>query len=101
MLRGGNGVISVTANVVPDKIRLLCDAACSGNQLEAELIDKKLRSLHHALFIESNPIPVKWAMLQLGLVENGIRLPLTVLAKEHQKFLIESMVEAGIGGMPE
>ena len=101
MLRGGNGVISVTANVVPDKIRLLCDAACSGNQLKAELIDKKLRSLHHALFIESNPIPVKWAMLQLGLVEDGIRLPLTVLAKEHQKFLIESMVEAGIGGMSE
>ena len=101
MLRGGNGVISVTANVVPDKIRLLCDAACSGNRLESELIDKKLRSLHHALFVESNPIPVKWAMLQMGLVEDGIRLPLTVLAKEHQQNLIESMVEAGVGGISE
>lgn len=101
MLRGGNGVISVTANVVPDKIRLLCDAACSGNQLEAKLIDKKLRSLHHALFVESNPIPVKWAMLQMGLVEDGIRLPLTVLAKDYQQNLIESMVEAGVGGISE
>ena len=101
MLRGGHGVISVTANVVPDQIRLLCDAARFGNKLEAELIDEKLSSLHHAMFIESNPIPVKWAMFQMGLIENGIRLPLTILSEEHQKNLIESMVKAGVGGISQ
>ncbi|MBH97333.1 MAG: 4-hydroxy-tetrahydrodipicolinate synthase [Rhodospirillaceae bacterium] len=96
MLRGGDGVISVTANVAPQAMRLICDAARSGNHADAEMADEQLRSLHDTLFIESNPIPVKWAMMQLKLVGDGIRLPLTTLNEEHHNILIESMVQAGI-----
>ena len=99
MLRGGNGVISVTANVVPTKMRALCDAARSGDRIEAERIDGQLGALHHALFSESNPIPVKWAVEQLGLVEAGIRLPLTVLADAHHATVKEAMAVAGVEGV--
>ena len=96
MLRGGDGVISVTANVAPAQMRALCDAARSGERIEAERIDGELGSLHRALFVESNPIPVKWAVEQLGFPAPGIRLPLTRLAREHRGTLRSAMSEAGI-----
>lgn len=96
MLRGGDGVISVTANVAPAQMRALCDAARSGERIEAERIDSELGSLHRALFVESNPIPVKWAVEQLGFPAPGIRLPLTRLAPEHRETLRSAMSEAGI-----
>ena len=96
MLRGGDGVISVTANVVPAEMKALCDAARSGERLEAERIDGELGDLHRALFIESNPIPVKWALEQLGLAADGIRLPLTRLAGEHHRTLRAAMAAAGV-----
>ena len=96
MLRGGDGVISVTANVAPARMRALCDAARSGERIEAERIDGELGSLHRALFVESNPIPVKWAVERLGFPAPGIRLPLTRLAREHRETLRSAMSEAGI-----
>ena len=96
MLRGGDGVISVTANVAPAQMRALCDAARSGDRLEAERIDGELESLHRCLFVESNPIPVKWAVEQLGYPAPGIRLPLTKLAREHHATLRSAMATAGI-----
>ena len=96
MLEGGNGVISVTANVAPAKMRALCDSACSGEQVQAEHIDGQLSALHQALFTESNPIPVKWAVQQLGFAGAGIRLPLTVLSKEHHNTIRAAMAAAGV-----
>ena len=96
MLRGGDGVISVTANVAPALMRALCDAARSGDRVEAERIDGELGSLHRALFVESNPIPAKWAVEQLGFPAPGIRLPLTRLAREHREMLRLAMSEAGV-----
>ena len=80
-LRGGNGVISVTANVAPRLMREMVAAALAGDRQLAEAIDAKLASLHRDLFIESNPIPAKWAVAELGLTHQGIRLPLTWLAE--------------------
>jgi 4-hydroxy-tetrahydrodipicolinate synthase len=75
MLLGGDGVISVTANVAPAGMRRLCDAARAGARAEAERIDADLQPLHRTLFCESNPIPVKWAVQQMGLIGPGIRMP--------------------------
>ena len=96
MLRGGDGVISVTGNVAPAQMRALCDAARSGERNEAERIDGELGSLHRGLFVESNPIPVKWAVEQLGFPAPGIRLPLTRLARGHRETLRLAMAEAGV-----
>ena len=96
MLRGGDGVISVTANVVPSRMRALCDAARSGQRLESESIDGVLAALHRALFVESNPIPVKWAVEQLGFSTPGIRLPLTRLARGHHATMQAAMSAAAI-----
>lgn len=95
MLRGGNGVISVTANVVPRAMRQLCDAAVAGDRAAAEKIDAPLRALHKELFCESNPIPVKWAVQQLKLIGSGIRLPLTPLAPEFHSTVRAAMKAAG------
>ena len=83
MLQGGDGVISVTANVAAASMRRLCDAARARKRAEAERIDSTLRPLHRDLFCESNPIPVKWAVQQMGLIGPGIRLPLTSLAPQY------------------
>ena len=96
MLRGGDGVISVTANAAPAQMRALCDAARSGKRIEAERIDGELGLLHRALFVESNPIPVKWAVEQLGFPAPGIRLPLTRLTRQHRETLRLAMSEAGV-----
>lgn len=96
MLRGGDGVISVTANVAPAQMRALCDTARSGQRLAAERIDGRLGALHRALFVESNPIPAKWSVEQLGFPAPGIRLPLTRLAGEHRATLRAAMAAAGV-----
>jgi 4-hydroxy-tetrahydrodipicolinate synthase len=81
MLNGARGVISVTANLVPKAMGELCAAAMRGDRASADRIDAPLRALHDALFVEGNPIPLKWAMAELGLIEPGIRLPLTPLSE--------------------
>ena len=80
MLVGGHGVISVTANVAPRLMHEMCDAAVGGDVRRARDLNDRLMPLHKALFVEPNPIPVKWAAQQLGLVDDGIRLPLTRLS---------------------
>ena len=98
MLRGGDGCISVTANVAPAQMRGLCNAARSGDREQATFLDGKLRLLHEALFFESNPIPVKWAVEQLGYAGAGIRLPLTRLAARYHEGVLTAMRSAEIEG---
>ena len=93
MLAGGDGVISVTANVVPDRIRRLCDAARQGEVNTARALDKELVELNQVLFVESNPIPVKWALHRMGRIGAGIRQPLMALAEIHQA-RVEAALEA-------
>lgn len=95
MLAGAKGVISVTANVAPRAMRELSDAALAGDRARAGEIDGRLAGLHKALFLESNPIPVKWAVNQLGLIPPGIRLPLTPLSKAFQPAVRAAMQQAG------
>ena len=96
ILRGGNGVISVTANVAPRAMHDMCLNAQKGNTEAAIEIDQTLAALHKNLFIESNPIPVKWVLHKLGLIEDGIRLPLTWLDKEHEAALYDAMKQASL-----
>jgi len=96
MLRGGHGVISVTANVAPAQMRALCDAARAGDRPTAERTDAALRALHRDLFVESNPIPVKWAVGRMGLIGPGIRLPLTPLSEQYHETVRAAMAAAGI-----
>ena len=96
MLQGGDGVISVTANVAPAGMRRLCDAARAGRRVEAERIDADLQPLHRALFCESNPIPVKWACEKMGLIGPGIRLPLIPLAPQYHAVVASAMLAAGV-----
>lgn len=84
ILLGGKGDISVTANVVPRDIATMCELALVGKAQEARAINQRLLALHDAMFVESNPIPVKWAVEQLGLIQSGIRLPLTRLSEQFQ-----------------
>ncbi|RYY74960.1 MAG: 4-hydroxy-tetrahydrodipicolinate synthase [Gammaproteobacteria bacterium] len=84
ILLGGKGDISVTANVVPRDIATMCELALAGKAQEARAINQRLLALHDAMFVESNPIPVKWAVEQLGLIQSGIRLPLTRLSEQYQ-----------------
>ena len=97
MLRGGDGVISVTANVAPALMRRMCEAALAGDRDAAVTLNARLDPLHHALFVESNPIPVKWAMTEMGLAQAGIRLPLTWLTPEHQGAVRAAMQQADAG----
>ncbi|MGF1529673.1 MAG: 4-hydroxy-tetrahydrodipicolinate synthase [Candidatus Competibacterales bacterium] len=96
MLRGAKGVISVTANAAPKAMAELCRLALAGRWEEALALDQGLQALHKALFIESNPIPVKWALARLGLMANGIRLPLTPLADAHHRAVETALAEAGL-----
>jgi len=84
ILAGGRGVISVSANVVPGEMREMCRLALDGDEEGARGIDERLQGLHKALFLESNPIPVKWALYEMGLIAPGIRLPLTPLSEPHR-----------------
>lgn len=96
MLHGGHGVISVTANVAPRLMHDLCAAALAGDVARARDINNKLLPLHRNLFLEANPIPVKWAVQQMGLIKGGIRLPLTPLSAACQEPVREAMRHAGI-----
>jgi len=84
ILQGGQGVISVTANVAPRLMHDLCMAARNGDSARAAALDAQLAPLHQALFVESNPIPAKWALKEMGHIPGGIRLPLTPLASAYQ-----------------
>jgi 4-hydroxy-tetrahydrodipicolinate synthase len=96
MLLGGPGVISVTANVAPRKMHDMCEAALIGDLASSKRINRELFGLHRKLFLEANPIPVKWAVRQLGLIQEGIRLPLTPLADGNQDAVREAMRQAGV-----
>lgn len=98
MLLGGHGVISVTANVAAKAMHEMCAAALSGNATKARQVNDRLLGLHRHLFCEANPIPVKWAAQQMGLIKGGIRLPLTVLSKQYHDAVREAMQQAGIAG---
>ncbi len=93
---GANGDISVTANVAPAAMHAMCRAALAGDAVGASEIDARLSGLHQALFLESNPIPVKWAVRELGLIERGIRLPLTWFSDAHRDRLREAMRQAAV-----
>jgi 4-hydroxy-tetrahydrodipicolinate synthase len=95
ILQGGDGVISVTANVVPRAMHDLCERTMAGDAAGAAAIDKKIGTLHKTLFLESNPIPSKWALHRMKLIEAGIRLPLTWLADRFHAELEASLQTAG------
>jgi len=96
MLMGGHGVISVSANVAPRLMREMCAAALSGDIARAREANNRLLGLHTKLFVEANPIPVKWALAQMGLIEPGIRLPLVPLSANFHEVVREAMRQAGI-----
>ena len=96
MLRGGHGVISVTNNVAPKAMSEMCEAALSGDRELAESINQRLAGLHSRLFLESSPIPVKWALFEMGLIESGIRLPLDILDEQHHEPLRHAMRQAEV-----
>ena len=89
--QGGDGVISVTANVVPDKMAGLCAALARDDYDAAKRLDESLQPLNAALFVESNPIPVKWALYRMGLIGPGIRLPLTPLADAYRETVEQAL----------
>lgn len=91
MLAGAKGVISVTANVAPTFMAKMCDAAIDGDAVACLHWHEQLMQLHQLMFIESNPIPAKWAVSRMGLMSSEIRMPLTLLAKEHHQALENSM----------
>jgi 4-hydroxy-tetrahydrodipicolinate synthase len=93
---GGHGVITVSGNVVPGQVAKLCRLASAGSIEEADELDGSLQPLNSALFIESNPIPVKWAVGQMGLIGEGIRLPLTPYSEEHHAAMRAAMATAGV-----
>jgi 4-hydroxy-tetrahydrodipicolinate synthase len=96
LLRGGHGVISVSANVAPRLMHEMVSLALAGQREAAEAVDAKLAGLHSALFVESNPIPVKWAVARLGLSDRGIRLPLTWLTPSAETEVTAAMQQAGV-----
>ena len=96
MLAGGKGNISVTANVVPKQMHEMCKRAITGDAVGAEAVDLPLAGLHARLFVEGSPVPVKWAMAQMGLIEPGIRLPLVELNPAFRVTVADAMRAAGI-----
>jgi 4-hydroxy-tetrahydrodipicolinate synthase len=96
MLLGGKGIISVTANVAPRLMHQMCAAALAGDLKEARRLNFKLLPLHSKLFVEANPIPVKWAAAQMGLIGMGIRLPLTPLSQQFHEVVREAMRQADL-----
>jgi len=95
ILRGGQGVISVTANVAPKLMHAMCAAAHAGKRSQAEILNQRLATLHKHLFLESSPIPVKWALKEMGRIPGGIRLPLTPLAANHHDTLRATLRDVG------
>jgi 4-hydroxy-tetrahydrodipicolinate synthase len=99
MLMGGDGVISVTANVAPRAMHELCVAALGGDVQRARAINNDLLGLHRHLFVEANPIPVKWVLQEMGLIKGGIRLPLTPLSSSFHDLLRGAMEQADIAAV--
>ncbi len=96
MLSGGHGSISVTANIAPQGSAALCQYALAGDRVAATAEDDKLALLNSALFLEANPIPVKWAAYHRGMIGPGIRLPLTVLDEQYHAQVVAAMESAGV-----
>jgi len=96
MMMGGHGNISVTANVAPQEMSALCTAAITGDLPQARALQFKLLNLHQLMFTESNPIPVKWALHQMGMMESGIRLPLIPLSESHRQTLHDELHRLGL-----
>lgn len=96
ILAGGCGVISVTANVAPRLMHDMCIAALNNDEPKAREINQKLVALHQFLFVETNPIPVKWALSEMGMIPKGIRLPMTVLSEKYHQSVREALITAGV-----
>jgi 4-hydroxy-tetrahydrodipicolinate synthase len=96
ILLGGHGDISVTANVSPKAMSSMCQAALEGNKELAQRLNDSLMPLHTQLFVEANPVPVKWALNLMGLIPDGLRLPLVQLEEQHQETVTKAMMESGI-----
>jgi 4-hydroxy-tetrahydrodipicolinate synthase len=96
MLCGGQGNVSVTANVAPRKMHQLCVAAVAGNAREAMRLQMELLPLHKHLFVEPNPIPLKWAMAQMGLCGGTMRLPMTELSAAHHPAVLGALKACGL-----
>jgi 4-hydroxy-tetrahydrodipicolinate synthase len=96
MSLGARGVISVSANVAPRRMREACEAVLAGDLAKAREIDATLQPLHKDLFVEASPIPVKWAVARMGLIGNAIRLPLVELSTAHQDTVLRAMRAAGV-----
>ncbi len=94
ILQGGHGTISVTANVAPRQMHEMCMAAMSGEAERAHALNEPLKPLHRDLFLEANPIPVKWALYEMGMIAEGIRLPLTPLSSQYQGTIREAIASA-------
>jgi 4-hydroxy-tetrahydrodipicolinate synthase len=95
LLMGGHGVISVTANVAPKLMAEMCKAALTGDIAAARACNDRLLALHRNLFVEANPIPVKWALAEMGMIENELRLPLVPLSPHHHEAVRAALREAG------
>ncbi len=93
---GGNGVVSVTANIAPELMQQMMELCLTGNFKDAEEINNNLSLLHRALMAETNPIPSKWALAQLKKIKTGIRLPLTPLTQPMHTLVLEALKKAGI-----
>jgi 4-hydroxy-tetrahydrodipicolinate synthase len=93
---GGHGVVTVCGNVAPKLFANMCRLALAGEFDEAKKLDDRLQPLNKALFAESNPIPLKWALAEMGLISPGIRLPLTPYAEEHHEQMKQAMTNAGV-----
>ena len=96
ILAGAGGTISVTANVAPLLMSQMCAAALAGDQAQAEQLDGSLTLLHESLFLEGNPVPVKWALAQMGMISPALRLPLVELSSRHHAQISNALAAAGI-----
>lgn len=96
LFKGGKGVISVTANVAPKAMQEMCQAALAGNKTVAEAINQRLMGLHKDLFVEPNPVPVKWALHFMGMIDGGIRLPLLPLSEKYHETIKRALQQAQV-----
>jgi 4-hydroxy-tetrahydrodipicolinate synthase len=96
ILMGAKGLISVTANVAPRAVADMVAAAMKGDAAGAERLDQPIAALHRDLFLEANPIPAKWALARMGIMDGGIRLPLTRLSEEHHAAVLAALSTAGV-----
>ena len=96
ILLGGKGDISVTANVAPKRVAKMNALALAGKAEEARTLNEELMAVHKAMFVESNPIPVKWALEQMGKIKSGIRLPLTALSAKQHDAVRAALIAAGL-----